>query len=68
MNETKALAILNQPLPKVTRAVDICETYRKIKPSVEAAIFLVAFIPVYGKQIAAVIKLLAQVADQACSG
>jgi hypothetical protein len=68
MTEAKALELLNEPMPKLKRGVDFCAVYKQNKSKVEAAIFLVSFIPVYGKRIAEVINLLVQVADHACGG
>jgi len=74
LNEKKALALLSKELPQLRRqglkatptAADICATYKKAKPVIEAAIFIVQMIPLYGKKIADVIHLLEDIVDTVC--
>ena len=53
----------------VTAAVDlkqICKVYQQIKPWLETALKLVEKIPVYGKKVAAAIRILMKIADAVC--
>ena len=54
----------------VTAAVDLkqlCKVYQQAKPWIETALPLIGKIPVYGKPIAAAIRMMMQIADVACA-
>lgn len=46
---------------------EVCRQYSRVKPFLEAALWLVERIPVYGKQIASAIRLLMGLLDRICS-
>lgn len=66
MTDERALELLNQPLPKLKRGVDLCAEYKKAKGPLEASLYFLNFIPVYGKKIAGWVMLVMTVADSVC--
>ncbi len=51
--------------PKAMSATDICKTYAKVKPILEAVLPILEKIPVLGKIVSA-IRLLMTIADSFC--
>lgn len=52
--------------PRAADLGQLCATYRTIKPFLEGVLFLVAKIPVVGKNIVDAKRFLISVADLAC--
>jgi hypothetical protein len=68
-----ALAGLNKDLPGgkggksiAASKADPCDTYRRIKPYLQAILPFVEKVPMWGKRIADAIRLLMKIADAAC--
>lgn len=72
MNEKTALLKLDQAYAQVgakrlgVKGIDVCATYRKIKPSLPYVMFLAGMIPGIGKKIVAVMEVVIQAADAGC--
>lgn len=63
----RALDKIEKTVAGQKAGTDVCATYAKIKPLLEAALPLIAAIPVYGPKIAAAIKFLMALADKVCA-
>jgi hypothetical protein len=73
MNDDKMLLLLNDIQrqiiqTKTTRDLgELCKKYKKIRPKIIAILPFIEKIPIYGKKIADLIRMLIKLADEACS-
>jgi surfactin synthase thioesterase subunit len=53
--------------PEIVKAEDLCSIYKKVRPILTAILPFIELIPIWGKKVAAAIRLLMKALDAVCA-